>query len=351
MQINKLLIFLLAIFLVCIFTIHVHADRAIVTEDKVNIRSGPGTEYDPIGQANLNDEYKLIRKQNNWLEIEFENGTGWIIDDYILVQKIQENNKEGKNNKAVGKTITIQHDRTQLRNGPSTDYEMITFANAGEEYEVISETAQWYELSNDKITSGYVYKELITKPLDQLIGNFENKTIVIDAGHGGHDVGAIGATGTYEKDFTYLTALELEKELTSLGANVILTRPDDVFISLKSRASYSNLLDTDAYISIHYNSFPEQPDVTGIESYYYHEQDKELANFIQQEIVKETNARDRGTSFGDFYVIRQNFKPAVLIELGFISNDEKEKLLQTTFYQKQIVTGIVSGLGKYFLEN
>jgi N-acetylmuramoyl-L-alanine amidase len=165
---------------------------------------------------------------------------------------------------------------------------------------------------------------------------------------GGHDVGAIGATGSFEKNITSLTASELEKVLKSLGANVYMTRKSDDFISLKSRTAYSNIMDTHVFISLHYNSFPEQPDVSGIETFYYSDQHKILAQFIQQEMIKVTNAKDRGASKGNYYVIRQNFKPAVLLELGFISNKEIEALLHTNGYQKQLVHGIVNGLGKYF---
>ncbi len=326
------------------FSQQVKAENAIITTDNVNIRSGPGTEFEPIGQANTNEEYHIKSTQGNWVEIEFENQTGWIISDYI---SILENDPEINEN--TDKTITIRYDNTQLRSGPSTKFEIISFAESGDTFDVVSEAGDWYEITNDEVT-GYVLKQLID-PIDQYGGlrfDFTDKTIVIDAGHGGHDVGAIGASGSYEKDIASVTAKELEKKLTSLGANVLLTRPEDEFISLKSRATYSNVLDTDAFISIHYNSFPEQPNVTGIETYYYHEQNKELAHYIQQEIIKETNARDRGTSVGDYYVIRQNFQPSVLLELGFISNKGVEQLLHTNTYQQQLVTGIVNGLGIYF---
>lgn len=176
-----------------------------------------------------------------------------------------------------------------------------------------------------------------------------NKTIVIDAGHGGYDVGAVGTTGSYEKDLTYLTAKELESELTILGANVLLTRSRDEFVSLGSRASFSNISNADVFISIHYNSFQEQPEVTGIETFYYYEEYKKLAQHIQEGIIKSTNSRDRGIEQGDLFVLRKNTRPAVLLELGFISNKESETKLKTKAYQKQIVSGIVNGLRTYFM--
>src|SRR5699024_2073301 len=142
--------------------------------------------------------------------------------------------------------------------------------------------------------------------------------------------------------------MELEKELKLLGANVILTRSVDEFISLGGRTSLSNVKDTDAFISIHYNSTPDLPQVSGIGTYYYHDQHKKLATEIQNGVIQTTDANDRGVAFENFHVIRQSFKPSILIELGFLSNEEEENLLKRNPYQKKIVAGILHGLQRYF---
>lgn len=333
----------------------IFADQATITSDNLNIRNGPGTNFDIIGQANTDVTYQVIGEQDEWVQIKLEEESGWVTKEYIAIEKESSNANSDHPTSALDessntneqKTITIQFDNTQLRNGPSTEHDIIYFADKGTKYEVISEKDNWYKIASSDFT-GYVFKQLVNKDKTAPSAGIKNKTIVIDAGHGGRDVGAIGATGVFEKKIAYLTARELEQELTILGANVILTRSEDEFISLGSRTSFSNINDTDAFISIHYNSVPELPNVTGVETYYYHKQNKDLATYIQREAIKETNANDRGTTFGNFFVIRQNFKPSVLIELGFISNEEKEALLGTTAYQQKIVLGIVNGLRKYF---
>lgn len=243
--------------------------------------------------------------------------------------------------------ITIPYDNTQIRNGPSTDDKIIHFADKGSKFDVLSETAEWCKISNNHV-KGYVFKRLVDKQTARAGDGIKNKTIVIDAGHGGNDVGAIGATGSFEKDITYKTALALQRELTTLGATAILTRKQDDYISLAARTSLTNITDTDAFISIHYNSVPAIPDVTGIGTYYYDDQNKKLADYVQIETTKGTEAKDRGTAFGDFQVLRQNFKPAILVELGFISNPKREQLLLTDSYQTQLVHGIIAGLSRYF---
>ena len=331
----------------------IHADEAIITTNQLNIRNGPGTNFEIIGQANTNDIFPIIAEQHEWVQIQLEEETGWVINEYITInresniQTVTTDEQTEESTSEVKETITILFDHTQLRDGPSTDFEIIDFADKNTQYDVIAEEEDWYKVSRDDFT-GYLLKQLVQQDKASTTGDLKNKTIVIDAGHGGRDVGAIGATGVYEKDIVYLTAHHLEQELTMLGANVLLTRPDDEFISLGSRIAFSNIMNTDAFISIHYNSVPELPNVTGIETYYYHAQNKVLAKFIQQEIIKETDANNRGTTHGNFAVLRQNFKPAVLVELGFISNSENEALLGTTAYQQKIVTGIANGLRKYF---
>ncbi|SFA69313.1 N-acetylmuramoyl-L-alanine amidase [Lentibacillus halodurans] len=327
----------------------VQADEAIIATDNLNVRTGPGTDFDQIGQVHTGETFPILSQENGWVEIKMEHGSGWITDEFVSIHRDSDENPANRsaNNDTVNKSITIQHDNTHLRNGPSTEYEIAGYAEKGEEFDVIAESGDWYNIASEQIT-GYVFKDFVNHQMTSIATGLENKTIVIDAGHGGRDVGAIGASGTYEKDFTYRTMQELEKELSILGAEVILTREEDRFVPLASRPSLSNLTTADAFISIHYNSFPKASDVTGIGTYYYHEQYEELAKLVQKELVSKTGATDRGVQDEDYYVIRQNFQPSILVELGFISNPEKEQLLKTNSYQKNLVAGIVTGLSQYF---
>ncbi|MFD2046187.1 N-acetylmuramoyl-L-alanine amidase [Ornithinibacillus salinisoli] len=348
MQSKKIIILAIGI-IILVFSMSqvVFADDAVINVDNLNVRGGPGTNFDVVGQIHTDESYPIIQKDNEWIEIQLENGTGWVSSEYITVKGETEETSPPSSLMENEKSITIVYDNTQIRDGSSTDHEIIHFADKGTVFNVISETAEWYEIENDSV-SGFVHKDLVNKNQQSNASGFKGKTIVIDAGHGGRDVGAIGANETYEKHLTYKTAYELEQLLTLLGAEVVLTRSEDEYIFLGSRSSVSNHSNTDAFISIHYNSVPELPSATGIGTYYYHDQYESLANYIQEGIVKETDARDRNATFGDYQVIRQNYKPSVLLELGFISNAEEEMLLLTNAYQQKIVSGIVYGLGKYF---
>lgn len=248
-------------------------------------------------------------------------------------------------------TITITRDNTHIRNGPSTDHDIISFAKQNSVYTIISESNDWYEIDLDG-TTGFIWKSFIQphNMADDHKDILKNKVIILDAGHGGHDVGAIGATGTFEKDLTYKTTKLLEETLDTLDAHVLLTREDDQYIRLGSRTSFANMHDADVFISIHYNSFPEQEDITGIGTYYYHDRSQYIAQHIQHAIARETHAENRGVDVGNFQVLRENVNPAVLVELGFISNSEQERRLLKNDYQEMLVKGMVKGLIHYFRE-
>lgn len=326
----------------------VSAKEAVINTEILNVRSGPGQDFEEIAEVHADEVYPIIQQEGDWAEIQLESKSGWITTEYISIQG-QASEKEGDQDAKSSSisNITIPYEHTHVRSGPSTEYEIVGFAKKGTTLDVINETNGWYEVEGKSLT-GYLNKQFVAGAKKTDSTGIANKTIVIDPGHGGRDVGAIGASGSFEKNFTYKTSMELKQQLTVLGANVLMTRTEDEFISLGSRTSYANIAGTDAFISIHYNSTPALPEVTGIGTYYYHGQNKELASYVQKELIKETNAEDRKIAFGDFAVIRQTFKPGILIELGFLSNHEKEELLQTNAYQKKLVQGMVNGLQKYF---
>jgi len=337
------------LFILCLaFTPVVQADKAVVTTDDLTIRSGPGTDYQPTGQVHTGEMLQIISRKDGWLEIKLNNGSGWVTGEFVNIHSElnEDSTKRDKTTDSASSSITIQYDNTHLREGPSTSYDITGYAKKGDEFNVTSAEDNWYEIANEEM-SGYVLKDFVDRHAPTSSG-LEDKTIVIDAGHGGRDVGAIGASGTYEKDFTYQTMQELKKEMAILGARVVLTREADQFVFLSSRTSLSNLAETNAFISIHYNSFPQAPDVNGIGTYYYHKRGEELARLVQEGLIRKTGANDRDVFKGDYQVLRQNDHPAILVELGFISNHEKEQLLQTNSYQKQLVSGIVAGLTQYF---
>lgn len=190
-------------------------------------------------------------------------------------------------------------------------------------------------------------------------GGIKGKIIAIDPGHGGTDVGAPGPNGIYEKDLTLPIALKLEKILKKAGAKVLMARRTDVDVygphssavdELQARADVANDSEADVLLSIHINSFTN-PNIGGIASYYYPKTvyDKKLAAKINSKIITEPGfGVDRGVNEAGFYVLKHTTMPAVLLELGFISNSKESKLLQEQKVQEDFAKLIYEGLVGYF---
>jgi N-acetylmuramoyl-L-alanine amidase len=172
--------------------------------------------------------------------------------------------------------------------------------------------------------------------------------IMLDAGHGGSDTGAIGVTGVYEKSITLQVTLDLARSLRNLGYEVELTRDTDRFVSLGERADLANELLPMVFVSIHANSI-EDPAFTGVMTFHFNGavEASALASSIQQQLLSSTGAVDRKVRTANFFVLRETVVPAVLVEVGFLTNTLEEQKLRDPFYQKRIVDGVARGIDQY----
>ncbi|MET3195151.1 N-acetylmuramoyl-L-alanine amidase [Gottfriedia sp. OAE603] len=203
-------------------------------------------------------------------------------------------------------------------------------------------------LINNKENSAHASTENRNKKNTSSEKLLTGKTIVIDAGHGGKDIGASGQRGAIEKDLTLSMAKNIQNELNNrTGATVILTRDDDVKISLADRVKISEESNADLFLSIHFDAFFTN-EVEGITSYYNKKSDEPLAALIHDYIFKNgLDARDRGVSLGDYYVLRENTRPSILLELGYISNSTDEARMTSDEFQTNTTTSIVDGIIDY----
>lgn len=219
----------------------------------------------------------------------------------------------------------------------------------------------------------------------------EIKNIVIDPGHGGHDLGGTG-NGLYEKNIVLDIAKSVANELKKLGFSVTLTRTEDVFLSLKERTQIADNMKADLFISIHCNAVGDKKkiDMNGTEVYFlsvaktdwtraveatenssiqfengsieekglkyvlwdlaqnqFLEESQQLAIDIQESIVNECKTKDRGVQQANFYVLRLNYMPAVLIETLFITNPEDAKKLKDKNFIDKLSKSIANGIKKY----
>ena len=184
---------------------------------------------------------------------------------------------------------------------------------------------------------------------------YNDKTIVIDAGHGGKDPGAISPNGTQEKSVNLQVALKVQQLLESMGYNVIMTRSDDTFVDLYERANIANRNNADLFVSVHHNSTINNA-TNGLEILYCPRgsgsgktQDQyPLAETMSKSILSKTGGVDRGIiQRPGLVVIRESNMPAVLVEVGYLSNNEEEKRIISDAYQNKVAEGIVLGIQNY----
>ncbi|WP_168121182.1 N-acetylmuramoyl-L-alanine amidase [Paenibacillus sp. HB172176] len=172
--------------------------------------------------------------------------------------------------------------------------------------------------------------------------------VVIDAGHGGHDPGATGASGDYERDYTLSLARKVFERLQDEPMlEPMLTRSDDTFIELEDRAAIANEWGADALISIHGNTY-EDSSVEGTETLYMNKNSVQLAESMQHEMVKAMGFRDRGVKKQQLKVLSLTDMPSALIEIGYLTNGEQESRMRSSEGQAAAAEAIVDGLKQYF---
>lgn len=213
--------------------------------------------------------------------------------------------------------------------------------------------------------------------------------VVVDAGHGGHDPGARGPSGTLEKDVTIAIARALARRLEDGGARVVLTRSDDTFVALGDRRKIANASGADLFVSIHANA-AENAGAEGFETYYlstaktaqalevarrenasiryenpeidpesldelnfilwdlaqneFFRESSVLAESVQEEMDRSLSLRSRGVKQAPFYVLNGTFMPAILFETAFITNPREESLLNDPSFRSRLVDGLAGSI-------
>lgn len=213
---------------------------------------------------------------------------------------------------------------------------------------------------------------IVVKNQDEVVATnalpITNKVVVIDAGHGLPDAGAEGFYGTTEQKINLEIALKLQKIIEQSGAKVYLTRSDENGIyssesntirekkisDVKNRVQIGNESDADIFVSIHLNKFPASSSYSGWQTFYQKnsEESKSLAMLIQKNLNKNINKDNnrQSLSINNVYVMDKLHIPAIIVECGFLSNDEETKNLKNDNYQSKLAWGIYLGIQDYFIE-
>ncbi|UOQ64089.1 N-acetylmuramoyl-L-alanine amidase [Staphylococcus epidermidis] len=244
--------------------------------------------------------------------------------------------------------ITIT-ENAELRTGPNAAYPVIYKIEKGKSFKKIDRKGKWIEVQNHAGTEKCWVAGWHTNlniPADQSLSSnpLKGKTIVLDPGHGGSDQGASSSTPSksLEKNYTLKTAKELKKLLNKEGAHVKMTRSNDKYVSLDDRN-----IKGDAFISIH-NDALDSSNANGVTVYWFKDKQESLAQTLNSAIQKKALLTNRGSRQQNYQVLRQTDIPAVLLELGYISNPTDESMINDQLHRQVVEQAIVDGLKQYF---
>ncbi len=172
---------------------------------------------------------------------------------------------------------------------------------------------------------------------------FAGRTVVIDAGHGGIDRGGVPGLRLSEKVYTLDVAKRLRSKLQRAGFNTVMTRTDDRFVGLRQRCAIANSRRNSIFISIHFNCAPREG-ACGIETYYYNSSSAGYAAAVHREVVRAAGSEDRNLRRRGFYVIRNTRGPAVLAELGFMSNRREARRITSGSHRQQLADALARAI-------
>ncbi|MCR4792174.1 MAG: N-acetylmuramoyl-L-alanine amidase [Lachnospiraceae bacterium] len=182
-------------------------------------------------------------------------------------------------------------------------------------------------------------------------GTPAGRTVILDAGHGGRDPGAV-RNGVYEKNLNFSIIMDLKALLEAQGYTVLLTRPDDSFVSLEYRYAFENMHPEAVFVSVHCNALAGSSNITGMSAYCNvlgNENSPLLASCVYSGALSATGAIPRGVKeYSDLKVVLYSTIPSVLIEVGYMSTPSEFSLLCSPDYQMIIAEGIANGINAYF---
>lgn len=256
--------------------------------------------------------------------------------------------------------VIVKQDNEPVLEGENYYDDVLFYAEAGDEFSLVGDLAAYanadYYLVEAAGIRGYINSERVqvsTYSIGRLdlpvATELSEAVIMLDPGHGGVDTGALSWDGeSEEKVATLEIALVIKEQLEAEGATVLLTREADDYLELAERTEASNVSEVDLFISLHFDS-SEDSYWSGTTTYYYHDSDKLFAESVNQELDIQT-LENSGVVFGNYHVLRENTRPAILLELGYMSNYYDVDLIFSEEYQTDIATAIKTGIENYFVE-
>lgn len=367
--------------------------KVYVTVDGLNIRSSAASTQSTniVGKENTGKELAVYEDQGYWLKVAYNGKTAFVAKEYtksteqLQLDEEQEEPQEQQGPETENPVVTDEQSEPAIDENTSeteivteqpvaeplatigiatinelaifeesnTSSKVLNKMSRGTQVDLLAIDGNWVEVLYNGMT-GFVEKRFV-RLKNTVDGPVKNRIIVLDPGHGGKDPGAI--SGAYTEKSIVLKVTNLVKEkLEADGAIVKMTRTGDTFPTLDERIQFTKANYGELFVSIHTNSFTTAKP-NGTETYYSvksNENEKEdvvLATNINNLIVKNADMTNRGVKRNDYKVIVGLKIPAVLLELGFISNDADRAKLVSDKYVEIFADSIYQGIVDYYARN
>ena len=318
------------------------------TTDRLNMRLTAASWSDVVTVIPADATVKYVSRYGSWYKVTFNGKTGYVASAYLTPTSVPIPPSD------YYKTTA----NLNLRLSAASWSSVVTTIPSGATVKYVSRYGSWYKVTyNGKtgyVASEYLKPTTVTTPTDT---DGTGKTVVIDAGHGGNDLGAV-----YESVYEKVIALDIAKRLAGVLSstydyNVKLTRSNDTYLSLDQRVSLNKSYKGDVFVSLHANSsvyntaHGHEVLVPTSESYTtnpYVSASRSLGSSINKEIASRISTiQNREVKYQNVYVVGRNVSPSTLVEYGFISNSSDRSHLTSTTYRQRMAEATASGIHQF----
>lgn len=321
---------------------------AIIKERNTELKESNNADSKTLDKLKRKEKVFVTLELNGWSRIYVDDTYGWVPSSSLTIQKKHQPKFD------VNDSLQITLNKAPLYEKMSeTSKEKETLSYADKVVVTSIEDNYWYQVKTDKGETGYLRSWEVTNNAlhkkDKRPAEPKSEyTIMLDPGHGGEDPGAETNDGkVLEKTLTLQTAEVVKAKLESNGYNVLMTRSGDEFVTLSRIAKKSNESKADAFVSFHYDSSGNANEGSGTTTFYRHDSGRPLAQAVNDEIASILPLENRGFAKQDYQVLRENERPAILLELGYINNDIDAGYAQSDKYHKKVGEAVKNGLNTY----